>query len=98
MEKRSESLRASMLTSNDKEQDIVVEADKSMNFIQYLHEVQRKIRALNQRFFKDEEMVESQGIQETIDKVSKQNAESKQIIHHLKISQGNITWKYHLLI
>ena len=64
-----------------------------MTWLQYLHEVHRKIRATNERFFKNEEIVSSRGIQDAIDRAGKDVSESKRLFHFFKLSQGSIVWK-----
>lgn len=82
-----------MISSTNPDGPFSVEGEKSMTFIQYLHEIQRKIKSLNNRFFKEEEMVDGSEIQTTIEKLGKTVSESKQVYHFLKVSHGNITWK-----
>jgi hypothetical protein len=93
MEKDKSDLRASILTHVNEEEPISIDAEKSMTFLQYLHEIQRKIKSLNNRFFKEEEMVDSHYIQTSIEKIGKNMSESKQVFHFFKVSHGNITWK-----
>ena len=93
MKKGSSELKASLHSSMPEEDALYVDAEKTMTFLQYLHEIQRKIKAMNSRFFKEEEMVESQGIQNTIEEISKTISESKQGFHFLKVSQGKISWR-----
>lgn len=93
MEKPVTDLKSSILPKAQEGVPVTVEPEKSMTFIQYLHELQRKIKSLNSRFFKDEEMVDSSGIQATIEKIGKNLTQSKQMIHFLKVSQGHLGWK-----
>lgn len=73
--------------------EVTVTSEKQMTFLQFLHELQRKIKHLNSRMLIHEEIVNSQSIKKEIERVANKPKESKEGWYSFKIAHHGLSWR-----